>query len=138
MIYTQYNNQDGTGGFNDLAVSTSADVLAITGKLPDAYAAIILDTLYLYFTTLSSATFFTIKISRDAAGDELLAPAFTTGVNGVPALSTGETTATDGTVIVKLCSSIPKMPTALTSLYITIESDGTATLTEAYLSAQAI
>lgn len=133
--HTKYSNEDGSGGYNDLAVTGTTDVVVLQAQLPDYYSNIYLDTLFLYFTTLSAATQFTITLSSDSAGDELIVPTFTTGAGGVPALSTGITTAADGTVIVKLSSLVPRIG-SLSSIYLNISSDGTATLAKAYISAE--
>lgn len=87
---------------------------------------IYLGTLWLYVTTIAAATALNVKLSRDANGDELITPPYTTDLNA------GETTATDGTAIVDL-SGIPFYGSD--TYYVWVSTDaGTATLTEARLT----
>lgn len=85
--------------------------------------------IYLYVTTISSATALTVGISRDAGGDEWLMPP--TAVD----LSTGVTTATDGSAVIEMALDRPALSS--TSVYLWAKTDtGTCTLVEAHLLEQ--
>lgn len=129
----------GSDSFNSLAVSTTADSVALLCGLPTHFGGIILDTLYMYGSSLASVTQLTITIFRDASLDEVIVPTFTVGAGAddVGPIIAGVTTATDASVVVRLNIAIPKMEVDLSTLRIRVASDaGTMTLAKVFISGQ--
>ena len=94
-----------------------------------ATGPIALGGLWLYLTTLVTAATLTVRITRDAVGDELVCPDFDAEID------VGATTATDGSCIIDY-DRIPFYGTSgVTSLYVWAKTNaGTITLTEAKLT----
>lgn len=91
-----------------------------------AEGIIALGGLWLFGTTLVTAATVTVRLSRDANGDELICPDF------VATLNTGRTTATDWTAIIDY-ARIPFF--GATRCFVHVRTNaGTLTLTEAKLT----
>jgi hypothetical protein len=109
------------------ALSTTFATVQLTLSGPATGGLVGLGGLWAFVTTIAGgATALTVRVTRDAAGDECICPDFEVD------LTTGKTTATDGTVVVDY-NRIPFFGAA--AMHLSIKTDvGTAVMTEAALT----
>lgn len=105
----------------------NTDFVGVALTMTDhATGPIALGSLIVYLNTLAVGVTLTVRLCRDAAGDELISPEYDADIH------LGDTTATDGTAVIdlnRLCTF------GVAQIYVFLKLDaGTASATEARLT----
>lgn len=111
---------------------TSGAFITLTNN-QSVYNNVILGTLWIFVSSISTAATITWFLSRDSAGDEKITPSYASTIQ------TGQTTATDGTIISQINTVLSgrMIGSAPNTIYLHVKTDaGTVTVGECYISAE--